>query len=75
MSARHTRWPLHPSTRGVPAPAAGKLRFGEPGGDLKLSAQGAASLKGSSATLEGQSEAKVKGPQVGIAGNTQFSPS
>jgi len=44
-------------------------------GDLTLSAQGAASLKGMSAAVEGQSEAKVKGPSLSLAGNTQFSPS
>ena len=45
------------------------------GGDLTLSAQGKASLKGMSASLEGQSESKVKGAQIAIAGTTQFNPS
>lgn len=45
------------------------------GGDLLLSAQGQASLKGMSASLEGQSEAKLKGAQIAIAGMTQFNPS
>jgi hypothetical protein len=44
-------------------------------GDLKLEATGNASLKGMATTVEGQSEAKVKGPSVSLAGNTQFSPS
>jgi phage baseplate assembly protein gpV len=44
-------------------------------GDLKMSATGNASLKGMATTVEGQSEAKLKGPSVSLAGNTQFSPS
>ena len=44
-------------------------------GDLKMEATGNASLKGMATTVEGQSEAKVKGPSVSLAGNTQFSPS
>jgi uncharacterized protein involved in type VI secretion and phage assembly len=44
-------------------------------GDVKITAQGSLSLKGSSTTVEGQSDAKVKGPQVTLAGMTQFSPS
>ncbi|HVE86641.1 MAG TPA: DUF2345 domain-containing protein [Myxococcales bacterium] len=44
-------------------------------GDLKLEATGSASFKGMSASVEGQSEAKLKGPSVSLAGNTQFSPS
>lgn len=44
-------------------------------GDLKLSAQGNVSIKGASAALEGQGDAKVKAPSVSLAGNTQFSPS
>src|SRR5262249_36398626 len=44
-------------------------------GDIKLTAQGQLALKGMSATLEGQTEAKLKGAQVGLAGITQFSPS
>ena len=44
-------------------------------GDLKLTATGNATVKGASTTVEGQSAAKLKGPSVSIAGNTQFSPS
>jgi phage baseplate assembly protein gpV len=44
-------------------------------GDLKLSADGKLSLKGMNASLEGQSETKVKGAQVALAGMTQFSAS
>jgi phage baseplate assembly protein gpV len=44
-------------------------------GDLKLSAQGTLSAKGMSTSLEGQSDATVKGPQVTLSGITQFSPS
>jgi len=43
------------------------------GGDLKLSAQGKAAVEGLSASLEGQTESKVKGAQISIAGMTQFS--
>lgn len=42
-------------------------------GDVKISAGGKVSLAGLSVAVEGQSEAKVKGAQVAIAGLTQFS--
>ena len=45
------------------------------GGDLKLEAQGSATAKGMSVTVEGQSATKVKGAQVTLAGITQFSSS
>jgi phage baseplate assembly protein gpV len=45
------------------------------GGNLELSAQGNVTVKGVSALVEGQAEAKLKGPLVGLAGNTSFSPS
>jgi uncharacterized protein involved in type VI secretion and phage assembly len=45
------------------------------GGDLKLEAQGSATAKGLSVTVEGQSTTKVKGAQVTLAGITQFSSS
>lgn len=51
----------------------GNMEF-EAGGDIKLTASGNLLLKGASAALEGQSETKVKGPQLTIAGNTNFSP-
>lgn len=61
--------------------AQGKVRLASQGnleleasGDLTLTAQGQLTLKGLSATLEGQSEAKVKGAKVGLAGMTEFSP-
>lgn len=44
-------------------------------GALRLSAQGEVGIQGATATLEGQASAKVKAPQVGLAGNTQFTPS
>jgi phage gp45-like len=44
-------------------------------GDVKISAQGSLLLQGQSVAVEGQSDAKVKGPSVTLAGNTQFSPS
>jgi phage baseplate assembly protein gpV len=44
-------------------------------GDLKLSAQGNVSISGTSAKLEGKSDAKVSGPQLTLAGMTQFSAS
>jgi len=44
-------------------------------GDLKLTAQGQLALKGSEATVEGQTQASFKAPQLGLAGMTQFSPS
>lgn len=42
-------------------------------GDLKLEATGTASVKGQSVQLEGQSDAKLKGGTVTIAGTTDFS--
>lgn len=45
------------------------------GGDLKLEAQGSATAKGTSVTVEGQSATKVKGAQITLAGITQFSSS
>jgi uncharacterized protein involved in type VI secretion and phage assembly len=44
-------------------------------GDVKLAAQGQLSAKGRAATIEGQSQATFKGPQLSIAGMLQFSPS
>jgi hypothetical protein len=44
-------------------------------GDAAVAAQGQLDLKGMSATVEGQSQASLKAPQVGLAGMTQFSPS
>lgn len=62
--------------------AAGDLKFKaggkvtiEASGDVTITAQGNLNAKGTSAALEGQSEAKVKGATLTIAGNTQFSPS
>jgi uncharacterized protein involved in type VI secretion and phage assembly len=62
--------------------AKGKLRL-ESQSDIELEAQGALKLtatgdltaKGMSATVEGQSAAKLKGAQVSLAGMTQFSAS
>lgn len=62
--------------------AKGKIRF-ESQSDIELDAQGAIKLsatgdlsaKGMSATVEGQSAAKVKGAQVSLAGMTSFSAS
>ncbi len=45
------------------------------GGKLVLAAQSEIQMKGATATLEGQSQAKVKAPSLSLAGNTQFSPS
>ena len=47
----------------------------EAGGKLDLKAQGNVTISGVAATLEGQASAKVKGPAITLAGNTQFSPS
>ncbi len=41
---------------------------------MKASAQGNLEATGVSAKVEGQAEAKIKGAQVSLAGNTQFSP-
>ena len=62
--------------------AKGKIRL-ESQADIELEAQGAAKLnasgdlsaKGMSATVEGQSAAKLKGAQVSLAGMTSFSAS
>ena len=43
------------------------------GGNLQLSAQQNVTIKGLSSTLEGQADAKVKGPAVTLAGITSFS--
>lgn len=45
------------------------------GGNLQLSAQQNVTIKGLSSTLEGQSDAKVKGPSLTLAGMTSFSAS
>jgi uncharacterized protein involved in type VI secretion and phage assembly len=45
------------------------------GGDVKISAQSQLSLTGMTASVEGQSQTKVKGAQLALAGMTQFSPS
>lgn len=47
----------------------------EAGGNLELKAQGNVTISGVSTTVEGQASAKLKGPSVSLAGNTQFSPS
>jgi len=44
-------------------------------GDLTLSSQKTSKVSGLSVKVEGQSDAKVSGPQVSLAGITQFSPS
>jgi len=44
-------------------------------GDVKVTAQGQLQAKGMAATVEGQSQASFKAPQLGIAGMLQFSPS
>lgn len=45
------------------------------GGALKLEATSDLTAKGSTATVEGQSSAKIKGASLTLAGNTQFSAS
>lgn len=45
------------------------------GGALKLEATGDLTGKGASATIEGSGSAKLKGPSITLAGNTQFSAS
>ncbi|HEX6748283.1 MAG TPA: phage baseplate assembly protein V [Longimicrobium sp.] len=62
--------------------AKGKIRFEsqadielEAQGAIKLTAQGDLAAKGMSATIEGQSAAKLKGAQVSLAGMTQFAAS
>lgn len=47
----------------------------EASGNLDLKAQGNVTISGVSTTVEGQASAKLKGPSVSLAGNTQFSPS
>ena len=61
--------------------AKGKVRLQAQGdveaeatGNVSLTAQGALSLKGLSASVEAQTQASVKGAQIGLAGITQFSP-
>src|SRR5262249_7474729 len=44
-------------------------------GDLKMSAQGQVTVQGMAVSVEGQSQAGLKGATVSIAGITQFSPS
>jgi uncharacterized protein involved in type VI secretion and phage assembly len=44
-------------------------------GDVKISAQSQLSLTGMTTSVEGQSQTKVKGAQLALAGMTQFSPS
>lgn len=45
------------------------------GGSLKLEATGDLTGKGANATVEGTGAAKLKGPAITLAGNTQFSAS
>lgn len=45
------------------------------GGALKLEATGDLTGKGANATIEGTGAAKLKGPAITLAGNTQFSAS
>jgi uncharacterized protein involved in type VI secretion and phage assembly len=45
------------------------------GGNLQLSAKQNVTVKGIRSTVEGQAEAKLKAPQVSLAGMTGFSPS
>ena len=52
--------------------AAGDLTL-KAGGAVSIEATGDATLKGKSATVEGQSEAKLKGATTSIAGTTSFS--
>ncbi len=47
----------------------------EAGGDLSLQAGGNLTAKGMTAAVEADTEAKVKGAKVGIAGMTEFTPS
>jgi phage baseplate assembly protein gpV len=47
----------------------------EAGGNLELTAQGNVTISGVATSVEGQASAKLKGPSVSLAGNTQFSPS
>ena len=44
-------------------------------GAIKLTATGDLTAKGMSATVEGQSAAKLKGAQVSLAGMTSFAAS
>jgi uncharacterized protein (DUF2345 family) len=44
-------------------------------GNLQLEAQQNVTVKALTSTVEGQAEAKLKGPQVTLAGLTNFSPS
>jgi uncharacterized protein involved in type VI secretion and phage assembly len=47
----------------------------EAGGNLQLSAKQNVTVKGMSTTVEGQADAKLKAPQLSLAGMTGFSPS
>jgi hypothetical protein len=47
----------------------------EAGGNVTVKAQQNVSLKGLSATLEGQSQSTVKGPNISVNGLTSFNPS
>ncbi|MCP4600667.1 MAG: hypothetical protein GY847_09075 [Proteobacteria bacterium] len=47
----------------------------EAGGDLNLQAGGKLAAKGMTASVEGDTEAKLKGAKVGLAGMTEFTPS
>jgi uncharacterized protein involved in type VI secretion and phage assembly len=65
----------------VTVQAKGKIRLEAQGdleleasGKLSLSAKGDVKIEGASVTVEGKSAAKLKGAQVSLAGNTQFSP-
>ncbi len=62
--------------------AKGNIQFKSQGdieldasGDVKISAQSQLSLTGMTTSVEGQSQTKVKGAQLALAGMTQFSPS
>jgi uncharacterized protein involved in type VI secretion and phage assembly len=62
--------------------SSGKIRLEAQGdieveaqGDISISAQGTLSMKGMSVSAEGQTQAKLKGAQLALAGMTQFSAS
>jgi len=59
---------------GLKLSAQGDIEI-EAQGNLKLSAQNQLQAKGMTASIEGQSQAGLKGAMVSIAGTTQFSPS
>jgi phage baseplate assembly protein gpV len=52
----------------------GKIAL-QAGGDISLEASGNLTLKGTSTSVEGQSNAKLKAPQISVGGNVAFSPS